>query len=111
VGHPRHAEQVRNIIAAAWIDSGHALFDPSVLPESAVSRDLFSDRILIERTAFMDAQSQALTKQSEALREEGWSEVVIGRREEVQRNYLARRTWWKFYFSGLPKAGGEASGA
>ena len=50
-GNPRHAEQVRNIIAAAWIDSAHALFDLSSLPELAVSRDLFSDLVLIERNA------------------------------------------------------------
>jgi len=83
-GSPRSAEQVRNIIAAAWIDSAHALFDLSSLPESAVSRDLFSDRVLIERNAFMEAQSQALAKEQEALREEGWAEVVAGRREDVQ---------------------------
>jgi len=88
-GSPRHAEQVRNIIATAWIDSAHALFDLSVLPESAVSRDLFSDRVLIERQAFMEAQSQALAKEKEALREEGWAEVVTGRREEVQDRLYA----------------------
>jgi len=83
-GNPRHAEQVRNIIAAAWIDGAHALFDVSSLPESAVSRDLFSDRVLIERNAFMEAQSQVLAKEREALREDGWAEVIAGRREDVQ---------------------------
>src|SRR5580658_7109520 len=83
-GNPRYAEQVRNIIAATWIDGAYALFDMSSLPESAVSRDLFSDRVLIERNAFMEAQSQALAKEQEALREDGWAEVVTGRREEVQ---------------------------
>jgi len=83
-GNPRHAEQVRNIIAAAWIDSAHALFDLSSLPELAVSRDLFSDLVLIERNAFMEAQSQALAKEREALREDGWAEVFAGRREDVQ---------------------------
>ncbi|MGD0770580.1 MAG: ParB/RepB/Spo0J family partition protein [Tepidisphaeraceae bacterium] len=88
-GSPRNAEQVRNVIAVAWIDSAHALFDLSSLSESSVSRDLFSDRVLIERKAFMEAQSQALTKEQEALREEGWAEVVAGRREEVQDRLYA----------------------
>ena len=80
-GSPRNADQVRNIIATAWIDGANALFDLSILPESSVSRDLFSDRVLIERKAFMEAQGQALAKEREALREEGWAEVVAGRRE------------------------------
>jgi ParB family chromosome partitioning protein len=88
-GSPRNADQVRNIIATAWIDGANALFDLSILPESSVSRDLFSDRVLIERTAFMEAQSQALAKEQEALREEGWAEVVAGRREEVQDRLYA----------------------
>jgi ParB family chromosome partitioning protein len=88
-GNPRNAEQVRNIIAAAWIDSAHALFDLSTLPESSVSRDLFSDRVLVERNAFMEAQSQVLAKEQEALHEEGWAEVVAGRREEVQDRLYA----------------------
>jgi predicted transcriptional regulator len=46
---PRHAEQVRNVIANAWIDATHAQFDVATLPESAVSRDLFRDRVLVER--------------------------------------------------------------
>jgi ParB family chromosome partitioning protein len=83
-GHPRHAEHVRNVIANAWIDAQHALFDWSALPASAVSRDLFGDRVLIERKAFMDAQTSALDAQRQALTEEGWKEVVIGRREDVQ---------------------------
>jgi ParB family chromosome partitioning protein len=88
-GNPRNAEQVRSIIAAAWIDGALALFDLSSLPESSVSRDLFSDRVLIERTAFMEAQSQVLAKEQEALREEGWAEVVAGRRDEVQDRLYA----------------------
>jgi ParB family transcriptional regulator, chromosome partitioning protein len=88
-GNPRNAEQVRNILAAAWIDSAVALFDLSSVPESSVSRDLFSDRVLVERTAFMEAQSQALAKEQEALREEGWAEVIAGRREEVQDRLYA----------------------
>jgi len=88
-GNPRHAEQVRNIIAAAWIDSVYALFDLSALPESSVSRDLFSDRVLVERKAFMEAQSQALAKEQEGLREEGWAEVIAGRREDVQDRLYA----------------------
>jgi ParB family chromosome partitioning protein len=83
-GNPRHAEHVRNVIAHAWIDSKHALFDPATLPASAVSGDLFAERLLIERQTFMEAQAQALEAQRQSLIEEGWSEVVVGRREDVQ---------------------------
>lgn len=83
-GNPRHAEHVRNVIANAWIDATNAMFDLSTLPESAVSRDLFGDRVLVERQVFMDAQAQALEAQRQALTEEGWKEVVVGRREDVQ---------------------------
>jgi len=91
-GNPQHAHQVRNIIAAAWIDSSQALFDLSTVHESSITRDLFSDRILIERTAFMEAQSQALATEREALRESGWAEVVVGRREDVQDKLYAMDT-------------------
>lgn len=83
-GHPRHAEHVRNIIANGWIDAPHALFDIATLPETAVSRDLFSERVLVERQAFMEAQTQALAAMQGALKEEGWAEAVVGRREDVQ---------------------------
>jgi ParB family chromosome partitioning protein len=88
-GHPHHAEHVRNIIAHAWIDAVHALFDVSTLPEHAVSRDLFGDRVLIERKAFMEAQTQALAGKLQAMREEGWAEVVVGRREDFQDRLYA----------------------
>lgn len=88
-GHPRHAEHVRNIIANRWIDAKHALFDSSTLSEKAVSRDLFGDRVLIERQAFMEAQTQTLATQRQAMTEEGWSEVVVGRREDVQDRLYA----------------------
>jgi ParB family chromosome partitioning protein len=89
---PRHAEHVRNVIANAWIDASHALFDLSTLPESAISRDLFGDRLLVERQAFMDAQAQALQLQRLALREDGWAETVVGRREDVQDRLFAMDT-------------------
>ena len=79
-GTPRHAEHVRNIIAHRWIDAEHALFNPSQLPESAVSRDLFSERVLIEREAFMEAQAQALAIEQKSLTESGWAEVSVGKR-------------------------------
>lgn len=88
-GNPRHAEHVRNVIANAWIDAKHALFEVSTLPDGAVSRDLFGDRVLIERKAFMDAQARTLEAQRQALTEEGWAEVVIGRREDVQDRLYA----------------------
>jgi ParB family chromosome partitioning protein len=86
---PRHAEHVRNVIANAWIDSKHALFDLSTLPDSAVSRDLFGDRVLVERQAFLDAQAKVLEVQRQAMSEEGWKEVVVGRREDVQDRLYA----------------------
>jgi ParB/RepB/Spo0J family partition protein len=91
-GNPRHAEHVRNIIANAWIDAKHAMFDLSTLAESAMSRDLFGDRVLIERQAFMEAQAKALDGQRQMLTEEGWSEIVIGRREDVQDRLYAMDT-------------------
>lgn len=83
-GHPRHAEHVRNVIANDWIDAKYALFDVAALSESAVSRDLFSERVLVERQAFMAAQIEALAAQRTKLLEEGWREVVAGRYEDVQ---------------------------
>jgi ParB/RepB/Spo0J family partition protein len=88
-GAPRHADQVRNVIANAWIDAKHATFDVSLLPELAVSRDLFGDRVLIERQAFMEAQAQSLETRRQEMREQGWSEVVVGRREDVQDRLYA----------------------
>jgi ParB family chromosome partitioning protein len=91
-GNPRHAEHVRNVIAHAWIDSKHALFDLSTLPESAVSRDLFGDRVLVERQAFLEAQAKVLDIQRQSMTEEGWKEVVVGRREDVQDRLYAMDT-------------------
>lgn len=88
-GNPRHAEHVRNVIAHAWIDAELAEFELSVVPEAAVSRDLFSERVLIERQAFMEAQAQALDAERKELTEDGWAEVVVGRREDVQDRLLA----------------------
>ena len=88
-GTPRNAQQVRTIIATAWIDARHALFDVSALPDAVVSRDLFSDQILVERAAFMEAQSQALAKERDALREDGWSNVVTGPQDQVQDQLYA----------------------
>ncbi len=88
-GNPRHAEHVRNIIANEWIDAKHALFDLAAVPESSVSRDLFSERVLVERQAFMEAQAAALDVQRQAMVEEGWSQAVVGRREDVQDSLYA----------------------
>ena len=88
-GHRSHPEHVRNIIANQWIDAMHAMFDLSKLPESAVSRDLFGDRVLVERQAFMEAQAQALDAHRQALAEEGWKEVVMGRREDLNDRLYA----------------------
>jgi ParB family chromosome partitioning protein len=61
-GNPQHAEHVRNVIAHAWIDASSATFDLSKLPEGAVSSDLFGERVLVGRKAFMEAQAEALLR-------------------------------------------------
>ncbi|HEY4329536.1 MAG TPA: ParB/RepB/Spo0J family partition protein [Phycisphaerae bacterium] len=101
-GQPRHAEHVRRIIAHGWIDASHALFDVASLPEHAVNHDLFSEQILVERTAFMDAQTNALAVQRQELEEQGWSEALsckheeffplIGGMEVLPREYDAKTT-------------------
>ncbi|MDB5324504.1 MAG: ParB-like domain protein, partial [Phycisphaerales bacterium] len=82
-GHPRHAEQVRNVIHHEWIDAKHALFDLSTLPEWKVSQDLFAERVLVERDVFLAAQAEALAKEKALLLEDGWREVVVGKYEEI----------------------------
>jgi ParB family chromosome partitioning protein len=84
-GHPRHAEHVRNVIANGWIDATQALFDVSSLPDSAVSRDLFSEQVLVERTAFMAAQAEALLKERQSMIEAGWGDVVAGKFGDVEQ--------------------------
>jgi ParB family chromosome partitioning protein len=88
-GHTRHAEHVRNVIAHDWIDVELALFDRSTLPESAISQDLFADKVLVERKAFLEAQANALAAEQKAMTEDGWSEVIVGRREDVQDRLLS----------------------
>src|SRR5206468_629108 len=72
-----------------WIDAELALFDPNTLPDSAVSQDLFADKVLIERQAFLDAQNQILLAEQKTLTEDGWSEVVIGKRGDIQDRLLS----------------------
>jgi len=83
-GNPQHAQHVRNVIAHAWIDAASATFDLAKLPDGAVSRDLFAERVLIERKAFMEAQADALLAERQKLIEEGWAEVVVGPQADVQ---------------------------
>ena len=91
-GNPQHAaegfalsaQHVRNVIAHGWIDSSAATFDVSKLPEGTVSRDLFAERVLIERKAFMEAQAEALVAERQKLIDDGWSEVVVGPQADVQ---------------------------
>jgi ParB family transcriptional regulator, chromosome partitioning protein len=83
-GNPQHAQHVRNVIAHAWIDAASATFDLSKLPEGSISRDLFAERVLIERKAFMEAQADALLAERQKLIEEGWAEVVVGPQGDVQ---------------------------
>ncbi|MGA2536682.1 MAG: ParB/RepB/Spo0J family partition protein [Terracidiphilus sp.] len=88
-GNPQHAQHVRNVIAHAWIDAKSATFDLSKLPESAVSKDLFAERVLIERKAFMEAQAEALLAERQKLTEEGWGDVVVGPQADVQDRLYA----------------------
>jgi len=80
----QRADQVRGIIANAWIDARHALFDITTLPAEKISRDLFGDRVLVERQAFLAAQTDAMNAEHKSLQEEGWSEVVIASQSDVQ---------------------------
>jgi hypothetical protein len=50
----------------------------------SVSGDLFSDRVLVERQAFMQAQTAALEAERVRLLDEGWKQAVAGRYEDVQ---------------------------
>ena len=91
VHHARHAE---NLIASRWIDAAHARFDldasgVSQLPGGAVSSDLFGDRVRIERKVFMEKQAEALVAERDALLDDGWAEVVIAPRDEVQDRLYA----------------------
>jgi ParB family chromosome partitioning protein len=83
-GNPQHAQHVRNVIANAWIDAASATFDLSKLPDAAVSKDLFAERVLVERKAFMEAQAEVLLAQRQTLIEEGWADVVVGPQADVQ---------------------------
>ncbi len=86
VHHARHAE---NLIASGWIDAAHARFDVDSLPVGAVSSDLFGDRVRIDRKVFMEKQAEALVAERDALLDDGWVEVVIAPRDEVQDRLYA----------------------
>jgi ParB/RepB/Spo0J family partition protein len=88
-GKPHSAEQIRQVIAHSWIEASKAMFDVSTLPDGVVRRDLFSEQVLIERGAFMEAQQQALLARQEELKESGWAEVVVASRQEVQDQLYA----------------------
>jgi ParB family chromosome partitioning protein len=83
-GNPQHAQHVRNVIANAWIDAASATFDVSKLPDIAISKDLFAERVLVERKVFMEAQAEALLVRRQTLIEEGWADVVVGPQADVQ---------------------------
>lgn len=85
----RDARHVRAVIENGWIDAEHALFNVNDLPDKAISRDLFSERVLVERGAFMDAQGDALIAERESLIEDGWGEVVIAARADVHDRLYA----------------------
>lgn len=82
-GRSRNAQSVRAVIDNAWIEARHALFNVKDLPEVAVSSDLFTERVLIERVAFMTAQTAALEAEKAKLLDDGWAEVVVAERAAV----------------------------
>jgi len=88
-GHPRHAQHVRNLIEHAWIAASHAMFDIAAIEASSISHDLFGGSLLIERTAFMRAQAEAIEAERTRLTEEGWKEAVVCERSEVQDRLYA----------------------
>ena len=83
-GNPQHARHVQNVIDNDWIDAKHALFDLTNLPDNVISRDLFNDRVMIERAAFFSAQADALIAEQNELTEAGWNEVVLAPVADVQ---------------------------
>lgn len=80
---PTDAHQVRSIIRNGWIDASLAKFDVSTLPPGSVSSDLFSEKVLIERSAFLQAQAAALVIEQDRLLEAGWKEVVVAKRDDA----------------------------
>jgi ParB family chromosome partitioning protein len=88
-GQPHSAEQIRQVIAHSWIEASKAIFDVSTLPDDTVRTDLFNEQVLIERSAFMEAQQKALLFRQEELKESGWAEVVVAPRHEVQDQLYA----------------------
>jgi hypothetical protein len=107
---PRSAQQVRTVIEEAWIDAGRALFDTATLPPSAVTSDLFAEKVLIERSAFMEAQQAALATKRDALTEEGWGEVVVPTSSAsfaeacsfTPPSRRRSRSWWRVSPNSLP---------
>ena len=83
-GSPQYAGHVRSVIAHGWIDAQHAMFDLSQLPDWTVSRDLFGERVLVERGVFLSAQAEALAAERDRLTEEGWAEVIAGPAADAQ---------------------------
>lgn len=88
-GQPQNAVHVRRVIANDYIDLSVGVFDRSVLPESAITQDLFSERVLVERSAFLKAQADAMATHRQKLLDEGWAEVVVGQRGDVQDRLYA----------------------
>lgn len=88
-GKPRHAQHVRNLIEHRWIPATHAAFDVASLDSGVVSHDLFGGNVLVERTAFMQAQASALEAERGRLLEDGWKDAVIAQREQVQDRLYA----------------------
>lgn len=87
-GKPRDGDQVRNLIRNDWVPITYALFDVNAVDPTAVSEDLFGGRVLMKRSVFFDAQSAALIALREQLLDEGWKEVRIGDREDLQERML-----------------------
>ncbi len=82
-GKPMNAEQIRDLIENEWIDARLALFDLATIDSSAISQDLFGGAVLVERKAFMNAQTAVLQGECKQLEEDGWSHAVFARRKDT----------------------------
>ena len=82
-GRIQHANHAKRLIESRWIDARYARFDVDQIPDEALGSDLFSQREMIERQAFMKAQAEAVEQERQALLDDGWNEVVVAERSEV----------------------------
>lgn len=70
------ADQIRSHFKQDYIDTAHALFEPSSVPAAAFLHDLFKGDTAIERDVFIEHQDAAIEKLIESLELEGWDKVI-----------------------------------